>query len=55
VCKWWKSWFPTAGMLEAQNHPESVFVNILRSPGIDSYLGRASRTALFVVPVRQAT
>jgi hypothetical protein len=40
LCKWWKSWFPTAGMLvEAQNHPESVFVNILRSPGIDSQLG----------------
>ncbi len=35
--------------------PEPVFVNILRSPGIDSQTWRAGTTTIFDVPAHQAT
>jgi hypothetical protein len=33
------SWYVGRVMVEVPNHPEPVFVNILRSLGIDSQLG----------------
>ncbi len=37
------------------NNPETVFVNLLWSLGIDPSLGRAGTATLFVVPARQTT
>ncbi len=44
-----------AAEVRLKPHPEPVFVNLLRSPGIDSQPWRASTTTLFVVPACQAT